>query len=302
MSDSSIVIQNYSCAESGFLTSKVFTSNNLNLEFTFGESVAQTINAEQAINALVAGVDLEPSKSANDTFPIVGQVVRYTIFLENLGDTDATDITVSDNIVTLSGLTLTGDFEAIPATFGGFSSEFDTGTGIWTVSSLDAGDTISLSYDVLIEPEAEGVAILNTATSIASTPTDVNPGNDPDNAIVIVQITRVDLVLTKTPSNLTPAAGTTVTYTLNVSNLGPNSASNVVILDPLSAPELSFVSSPDGCFLNGGGVVECNIATIPSGGSASFDIVVLITSDAFGLIDNTSTVTNDEEEIDLLNN
>src|SRR5262249_4029669 len=53
---------------------------------------------------------------------------------------------------------------------------------------------------------------------------------------------QADLVVGKSVSNPTPNVGETITYTIRVTNAGPDTATGVVVLDALP-PQVSFQSS-----------------------------------------------------------
>jgi serine protease AprX len=94
----------------------------------------------------------------------------------------------------------------------------------------------------------------------------------------------VDLALTKTAGPNPVLVGQNLTYTLVVRNVGPATAANVLVTDPLPA-SLSFVSASNGCS-NSSGTVTCFVPTLAGGGSATFTIVTTPTAE--GTIVNTA--------------
>src|SRR5207245_2737982 len=72
--------------------------------------------------------------------------------------------------------------------------------------------------------------------------------------------------------------GSSVTYTVNVTNLGPNTASDVVLNDVLPVG-LSFVSanSTIGNCTNNNGTIICNLGVVTNGGRATMTLVVTTT-------------------------
>ena len=98
---------------------------------------------------------------------------------------------------------------------------------------------------------------------------------DPD--IATTQIGGADLHITKTgPAGA--AAGTTVTYTLDVTNGGPADAPDTTVTDTLPAGT-TFVSATGGCTESPTGVVGCDLGTVPAGGSTTVDITVAVAAD-----------------------
>jgi uncharacterized repeat protein (TIGR01451 family) len=101
---------------------------------------------------------------------------------------------------------------------------------------------------------------------------------------------QADLRILKTgPSGRQPT-GRDMTYTISVTNDGPDPAAGVIVTDtlPASATFVSATPSQGSC-LHDSGVVTCDLGTIGSGGSATIDIVVKPTQ--AGTITNIASVT-----------
>jgi len=98
-----------------------------------------------------------------------------------------------------------------------------------------------------------------------------------------------NLAITKTASADTLPPGSSVTYAITARNNGPDTATNVVVVDTLP-PNVSFVSASAGCSETGG-VVTCTIPVLNSGGTTSLTITA--TPLAIGTITNQVTITND---------
>ena len=107
-----------------------------------------------------------------------------------------------------------------------------------------------------------------------------------------------DLGVTLTASPDPVLAGQSLSYTLAVTNLGPDSASGVTLTDALPA-NVAFVSASPGC-VNVGGVVLCSLGALASGGASNFTVVVAPT--AGGLITNTLTVGSPTPDPNPANN
>ncbi|HEY6167374.1 MAG TPA: PKD domain-containing protein, partial [Verrucomicrobiae bacterium] len=110
-----------------------------------------------------------------------------------------------------------------------------------------------------------------------------------------------NLAVGKTASAAAITIGSNVTYTINVTNLGPNTASDVVLVDPLPVG-MNFVSatnSADGV-TNNGGTVTCNLGTMTNGATATVTIVV--NSTVTGIMTNTATVSARTADPTLGNN
>jgi uncharacterized repeat protein (TIGR01451 family) len=105
----------------------------------------------------------------------------------------------------------------------------------------------------------------------------------------VTAVDNADLSLTKSDSPNTVNAGEDVTYTLDVANAGPSTATGVTISDPMPAGT-SFVSASGGGTLSGG-TVTWSVGTLASGASASRTLVVHVDESRTADLSNTATVS-----------
>jgi uncharacterized repeat protein (TIGR01451 family) len=84
-------------------------------------------------------------------------------------------------------------------------------------------------------------------------------------------------------------AGANLTYTLTVSNAGPDTASNVSVTDVLPR-NVTFVSVGPGCSENSG-TVTCTAASLANAANVAFTVTVTAPS-AGGTVNNAATVTS----------
>lgn len=112
-----------------------------------------------------------------------------------------------------------------------------------------------------------------------------------------------DLSITKSDSPDPVTEGQQLTYTIEVRNDGPDSATNVVVTDNLSPSDMDLVSttpSQGSCDVQGNKDITCNLGTVISGGTATVTIVV--TTKKPGSISNTASVTSDIADPQPANN
>jgi uncharacterized repeat protein (TIGR01451 family) len=161
----------------------------------------------------------------------IGNKVVYTLTLSNIGLGLARNITVTDPapvglIFESFGGACSGPTCNIPA----LGSVIASGT-----RSIQITFTVPLTYDLIANP-----IITNTAFVTAST-ADSNLSNNRSNPWGTLVFAVADLELSKTANSDVIARGENVTYTLTLTNSGPNTAFAVSILD-LMTPTLPFVS------------------------------------------------------------
>src|SRR5262249_49182138 len=92
-------------------------------------------------------------------------------------------------------------------------------------------------------------------------------------------VAQADLPLVKTASLASVSVGSEITYTLSVSNAGPEVATNVVLIDtlPTLAALVSVTNELGGYSLQDNNLV-CDLGAIPAGDTAEVVVVVRPTS------------------------
>ena len=151
-----------------------------------------------------------------------------------------------------------------------------SGTGNGTDANLEA------SFPSSLVPA--GSFITATMTDSAGNTSEFSPC-----AQVAPDAGTANLSISKQDSPDPATVGSPLTYTIAVSNLGPDAATNVTVTDTLPA-NVTFVSasaSIGSC--SGTTTVTCVIGTIANGANVSIGIVV--TPTATGTLTNTTTVT-----------
>jgi uncharacterized repeat protein (TIGR01451 family) len=159
-------------------------------------------------------------------------------------------------------------------------------------------------HGLAIAVDNAGTAYATGQTSSTSFPT-VNPfqaafaGNLTD-AVVVKATTSADVRITMTDSPDPVALGGTLTYTMTITNLGPDAATNVRVTDVLTS-EVTFVSvTPSQGFCTGTLTVVCTLGLLDTG-SATIELRVRPVSSG-GSISNTATVTRFEPDPVSANN
>jgi uncharacterized repeat protein (TIGR01451 family) len=237
------------------------------------------------------------TEGSNATFSITvtsnGPSDAPNVTLTDMGPTGSTSVTVNQ----ISGQTIFN----CPVPGSGPS------TITCTAPSMPAGQSAVIQY-VLNIPVGAASPISDIAT-VSTSPTDTNPNNDTASATVFVNRLAADLAVTKTgPSSV--VAGGHVTYDISVTNNGPDDAQNVTLTDAvpnfttfgfaelLNQPGFQQNSGPTfNCTtpsVASTGTVQCTIATLAAGQSATFQMFVEVNSSgsAAGPPPSSASVTN----------
>ena len=160
--------------------------------------------------------DVSIVKIVDDSNPLYGNLITWTLIAKNNGPDNATSIAVED--ILPKGLI----FVDAVATKG----FYDKGT--WYLCCLENGEEESLS--IICEVNVTG-NITNCA-SITAEEADPNIHNNFDNETIDVPLT-VDLEVVKQISNKNPYYGENITWFISIKNNGPDKATNVVLHDLL---------------------------------------------------------------------
>jgi len=117
-------------------------------------------------------------------------------------------------------------------------------------------------------------------------------------SVVVGVAPEADLGITKAVNNTAPRYGETVKFTLVVTNLGPDTAVNVLVTDLLPAG-LQFVSASSSNYDPASGIWI--VGSLANGAVATLEIIAkVIASDV--TITNVATVTSDIYDPNLSNN
>src|SRR5262249_48031392 len=150
-------------------------------------------------------------KLVSDATPNVGDTITFTVTLTNTGPSAATGVRVTDLLP--AGLTL--------LTSNPSQGSYTAATGLWAVGSLANGAQATLALTAtVVSPSTQ----TNTASISHSDQFDSNAGNNTASATETPQ--QADLALSKSVSDATPNVGDTITFTITLSDKGPDPATN----------------------------------------------------------------------------
>jgi uncharacterized repeat protein (TIGR01451 family) len=182
---------------------------------------------------IVSSADLSLTKTADNSAPLINQLVTFTLTVSNAGPTNASGITVRDQLP--AGLAFVS---AAPA------AAYDSATGIWTVGAVNSGANSTLQ--IVARVTASGT-ITNTAQVAASNAPD--PDSTPDNnaaaeddqaSAILGALAPPAVELCKTfpgqscvppPSLPQQLPGAEITYVINFANRGGSPARTLAIAD-----------------------------------------------------------------------
>ncbi len=248
-----------------------------------------------AYEVLLGGeANLAIGKSAGPDPVLAGAPLTYTLSITNLGPYTATAATVVDSLP--AGTLYVG------AAGSGWSCSQQAGVVTCTAPTLLFGTAPSVTV-VVHAPEAAGY-ITNTATIDSAT---ADPS--PDDNVARVRTTVLapgtalaDLALTKTGGPDPAPLGAQLTYTLTVTNLGPDAATAVTVTDALP-PGVVYGSAtgPGWSCAQATGTVTCTRPGLALGAAPAI-VVAATAPDSNATLLNGGTVSSQTFDPDASNN
>ena len=243
-------------------------------------------------------LDLTVTKNGPTT-AVSGNTITYTMTATNNGPSDALGVQVVDNIpdgIRVISATLNGNAVSLPpsATDTTFANPDDITFLVGNLASTVSNSTLIIVAAIL---PASTAALVNSAV-ISTTDTSTTENTTNNTASVTTTLTQQNDVSVSKTGPLTAAAGSTITYTMNVTNTGPSVATSVSVVDTLPAG-LTFVSGTSTIGSNAAGTVASGAnntanVTIPTLAPAETALVTIIArsiSTVTGNITNSVTVT-----------
>lgn len=172
-------------------------------------------------------VDIEVIQNVDNPTPLFGDKIVWKIIIKNNGPDNATQVQLTDilpeSLIFVSYDSSNGKFE----------------DDIWNVGDLNIGGVEYLNITCI----ANEIGMTVNHAQAISFEYDWNESNNYDDASINV-LPVVDLAVEKLVDNSNPNYLDTITWTLKISNYGPNDASNVMLYDII--PEgLEFITSSD---------------------------------------------------------
>jgi len=239
-------------------------------------------NSASASTLIEARADVGVSKIDNGGAP-VGMNYNYTVTVTNDGPSVATNVLVRDSLPA----EVTFVTASLPFVQNG--QDIDV-----TIASIPAGG--SVMYDITVTPTFQAL-VTNNISILSLDQVDLNPAND---SFVLETINGdvADMSISKADEGLV-GFGNDINYTINIENLGPGPANNVIVTETLPAGvNLVAVSVPFNEIVPG--VLELSFSTIAA--TTTESVTLTVTPTMTGSFTNMVDVTADEIDPDPANN
>ncbi len=240
---------------------------------------SQTITVAQGSTGPSA--DLAIIQSASPTSALVGSPLTYTITVGNVGPSAATNVTVIDTLpagVIIDGITSSQG--AAPSING-------------NLVTLNLGSMVDLglaTITIVVTPTAAG-SVSNLATVSGNQFDPVKTNNSSTLTTTVSTATPIiHFFLAQSAFPATGAVGQFQAFTMTVENFGPNTATNVFLIDNLPAGATFYSATPSqgGSPTLVGTQLRENFGTLAAGAVASLQLIVI--PSAIGTLTNVAGV------------
>jgi len=233
-----------------------------------------------AVSAAAQSADMFVTKNAPNT-AAVGSTFTYTITVGNGGPDDAVSANLDDTLP--GGIQYQSFMQTTGPTFTCSEPQVNaSGSFTCSIATLPAGSVAQFDIVVKVAPGTEGTTLINTATVSSETPDDNGENNTSITGTNVpgANGNLADLRIAKSgPASQPP--DTDVTYTITLTNDGPDDATNVSWTDtlPNSIPPSSPLTFVPGSFMqtsgptfscSSGSTTTCTLKTFPAGSTATF--------------------------------
>jgi uncharacterized repeat protein (TIGR01451 family) len=220
----------------------------------------------------------------------VGGTIDYSVVITNRGPGAATNVVVHDPIHV--------PFDSISALPGECSLSGITVT--CTAATLEVGQSRTFDFAVTISAGVPaGTHVMNCA-SVTSDTVHVAANSHlacEQTEVVAVPMAGVEIAKTG-PAKAKP--GETYSYTLTVTNDGPDAAADVVVTDPIDTSAVTVISVSGACQV-AGGTVTCDAGTLARDETKTFTVTVMVKDDAApgAVVHNCGTVVSSTVNPDI---
>ena len=280
-------------AESGTIT---FAPNDQSEQITI--DVTGDIDFEGDETLTVTLSNASPTTTIVDgtaTGTILNDDTPSGMFISDTSATETNGVTTMTFTVSLAnpvGSTVTVDYATANGTATA-GSDYVAQTGTLTFVAGDQSEpiVITINGDTAFEADEQFTVTLSNATATTSISDATATGT-----ILNDDAAVADLTLTMTSSPANPGAGQNVTYTLVVTNNGPQQATGVVVTDDLPNGMVFVSAGTTQGTCTGTDPVQCNVGTLGVGQSATITIVAHLPAGASGSFVNTANADAAEDD------
>ncbi|MEM6453611.1 MAG: C25 family cysteine peptidase [Acidobacteriota bacterium] len=271
-----------------------------------GELFSSIFNPSDDARVVRTNIVFEKSQTPADATPEAGELITYTLDVDNIGISAESNVFITDPIPA-NTLFEAGSIVNAGPFVGTFSAAQNA--VVWTAASFPAGTSASLSFQVRINPGVPAGTRIPNLARYESTQTPLFDSNEVD-LITVGPRLEVTKAIVGNPPQVAP--NQLVTFDVRVRNVGAGAANNVRLVDPLPVnatyvPESMALQTNAGPFTSltdasdgdvgtlSGSILEITVPTLGGGQDFVLRFSMQVNSSTAGLfLSNQADVTSDE--------
>jgi uncharacterized repeat protein (TIGR01451 family) len=247
-------------------------------------------NSATVSTTVLTPSDLSLAMTESPNPVAAGGTVTYSLAVTNHGPGASSGVSVTDTVPT--GATF--------VSASGTDWSCNAAGGIVTCTNATIADGATSTIALLLTAPTQGGTLVNSATVTAMTPDPSATNNAASTSTTVNAAGDLAIAVSSTPNPV--LVNGTLSYAIDVNNIGPDDASGVTVTDQLPAGNVTFVSATGSgwtCAASGQ-VVTCTRASLLVGAAPTITIKVT-SADATTLTDS-ATVTSTSSDPVLSNN
>jgi uncharacterized repeat protein (TIGR01451 family) len=245
-------------------------------------------NNSAAITYFVNGEDLAIGMTASTNNVDLGQTITYAISVTNFGSSYSGLVTVSNIFTT--------NLEPLSAMQSQGTNFIGSNDVVFNLGTLGPGQIASMTVSAVA---VIGPALASSVALVSSTDFDTNLTNNSATNLATLNGEDLAISLSAIPTGL--QVGQTVTFTGQVSNLGPSTNGVVMVTNTLSGNLGSItVLQPAANYTINQNVVVFNLGTLSAGQTVPIALTAIPTSSGTGI--DAAVVASQDFDTNLVNN
>ena len=268
-------------------------TSKLALTFTAGSPNAPVMDINPADNTSSVSYAVQTVGNAVVTISsptlTAGSKATYTLGVSNPGPSTLTGVGITNTLpAALNGVT----FTSVAA--GGATGNTGGSGPVANTLTLPPGGSVTYTVTGTVDPAATGKQTATVAASVPAPQVNTDPSkSSASSSSTVVQ--SADLGVTVVASPATPVVGSTVTYTITVTNAGPSLVTGASLTDSFSAAyaAVTYTSQASGGATgnttSGTGDLAQTL-TLPPGASVVYTVSAKLSPLVTGPVTNSATI------------
>ena len=255
-----------------------------------GDGNADDDESNEVIITPIPVSDVSIAKSINTTTPLVGSTVTFSLTVTNDGPSDATGIAVEDIVpdgydtvtAITAGATITGN----TISWSGLTVAASTNTTLQFTARVLASGTYDNSAEITASDNVDPDSDPNDSYGTD----DLGDGNADDDEVtlVVTPIEVSDISIAKSINTTIPLVGSTVTFSLTITNDGPSDATGITIEDVVPTGYDTVTAITAGATITGN-TISWSGLSLASSANTTFQFTARVL--ASGTYNNSAEIT-----------